>query len=399
MNRSTLDLWVGIFVTIGLGAILFLALKVGNLTSFSNAPGYRVEARFDNIGGLKLRAPVKAAGVVVGRVEKIRLDPADLPGGGHDEDRPRLRVHRRHHRVDPDLGPARRGLHRPRRRRRHQDARRRREDQQDAVGDGAGKADRRSSCSTRRRRERASERGACCAPRRARVAAVAATALLRRLRDHGSKVDPLRADEPGDVRRPRGRRRQRRPADRAGLRRLRARAPAAAACPTSSTTSTTSSPAINGLLQGKLDEGRRRPRPGDGQHRCSGWAASSTSASDIGIERGNEDFGQTFGLLGPPGRALPVRAAVRAVDRARRRAATSCASSGVPSARFPTCRCATRSTGWATSNLRAAALGTRARSSTPRRSTATSSSAMPTCSGAATWSTTASRRRNPRKNR
>jgi phospholipid/cholesterol/gamma-HCH transport system substrate-binding protein len=76
MSRTTLDLWVGIFVTIGLGAILFLALKVGNLTSFGSAPGYRVEARFDNIGGLKLRAPVKAAGVAVGRVELIRLDPA-----------------------------------------------------------------------------------------------------------------------------------------------------------------------------------------------------------------------------------------------------------------------------------------------------------------------------------
>ena len=75
MSRSTLDLWVGIFVTIGIGAMLFLALKVGNLTAFNNAPGYRVEARFDNIGGLKLRAPVKAAGVAVGRVEKIRLDP------------------------------------------------------------------------------------------------------------------------------------------------------------------------------------------------------------------------------------------------------------------------------------------------------------------------------------
>jgi phospholipid/cholesterol/gamma-HCH transport system substrate-binding protein len=76
MSRTTLDLWVGIFVTIGIGAVLFLALKVGNLTSFNTAQGYRVEARFDNIGGLKLRAPVKAAGVAVGRVENIRLDPA-----------------------------------------------------------------------------------------------------------------------------------------------------------------------------------------------------------------------------------------------------------------------------------------------------------------------------------
>ncbi|HKE40096.1 MAG TPA: outer membrane lipid asymmetry maintenance protein MlaD [Casimicrobiaceae bacterium] len=74
MNRSAIDLWVGIFVAIGLGAIVFLALKVGNLVTIGNEPGYRLEARFDNIGGLKLRAPVKAAGVVVGRVESIKLD-------------------------------------------------------------------------------------------------------------------------------------------------------------------------------------------------------------------------------------------------------------------------------------------------------------------------------------
>jgi phospholipid/cholesterol/gamma-HCH transport system substrate-binding protein len=75
MNRSAIDLWVGIFVTIGVGAIVFLALKVGNLTSLSAQPSYRLEARFDNIGGLKLRAPVKAAGVVVGRVAGVTLDP------------------------------------------------------------------------------------------------------------------------------------------------------------------------------------------------------------------------------------------------------------------------------------------------------------------------------------
>lgn len=75
MNRATLDLWVGIFVTLGLAAVLFLSLRVGNLTTVGAPPGYRLEASFDNIGGLKLRAPVKAAGVVVGRVENIRLDP------------------------------------------------------------------------------------------------------------------------------------------------------------------------------------------------------------------------------------------------------------------------------------------------------------------------------------
>ena len=75
MNRSTIDLWVGIFVVIGIGAIVFLALKVGNLTSLQTAQTYRLEADFDNIGGLKLRAPVKAAGVVVGRVDRVRFDP------------------------------------------------------------------------------------------------------------------------------------------------------------------------------------------------------------------------------------------------------------------------------------------------------------------------------------
>ena len=74
MTRSTIDLWVGVFVAIGLGALLFLALKVGNLASFSTAETYRVEARFANIGGLKVRAPVKSAGVVVGRVAEIGFD-------------------------------------------------------------------------------------------------------------------------------------------------------------------------------------------------------------------------------------------------------------------------------------------------------------------------------------
>jgi phospholipid/cholesterol/gamma-HCH transport system substrate-binding protein len=80
MNRATIDLWVGIFVTIGIAALIFLSLKVGNLLTTTNAPGYRLEARFDNVGGLKPRAPVKAAGVVVGRVESIRLDPKTYEG-------------------------------------------------------------------------------------------------------------------------------------------------------------------------------------------------------------------------------------------------------------------------------------------------------------------------------
>lgn len=75
MNRATIDLWVGAFVMIGIGALIFLSLRVGNLLTNPNEPGYRLEARFDNVAGLKPRAPVKSAGVVVGRVERIRLDP------------------------------------------------------------------------------------------------------------------------------------------------------------------------------------------------------------------------------------------------------------------------------------------------------------------------------------
>jgi phospholipid/cholesterol/gamma-HCH transport system substrate-binding protein len=74
MNRSTIDLWVGIFVVLGIGALLFLALKVGNLATFSSSQAYNVQARFANIGGLKVRAPIKSAGVVVGRVADIRFD-------------------------------------------------------------------------------------------------------------------------------------------------------------------------------------------------------------------------------------------------------------------------------------------------------------------------------------
>ena len=74
MNRATIDLWVGIFVVIGIGALLFLALKVGNLATFSGGETYNVQGRFVNIGGLKVRAPIKSAGVVVGRVADIRFD-------------------------------------------------------------------------------------------------------------------------------------------------------------------------------------------------------------------------------------------------------------------------------------------------------------------------------------
>lgn len=75
MDRTTIDLWVGVFVAFGLAALLGLAMKVGNLTTSSIGETYFVTANFENIGGLKPRAPVKSAGVVVGRVGEISFDP------------------------------------------------------------------------------------------------------------------------------------------------------------------------------------------------------------------------------------------------------------------------------------------------------------------------------------
>jgi phospholipid/cholesterol/gamma-HCH transport system substrate-binding protein len=74
MTRSTIDLWVGIFVVIGVFALGFLSLKVANLGSSNGGETYTVTAHFQNIGGLSVRAPVRSAGVNVGRVTDIKLD-------------------------------------------------------------------------------------------------------------------------------------------------------------------------------------------------------------------------------------------------------------------------------------------------------------------------------------
>lgn len=75
MERTKLDLWVGLFVCAGIGALLVLAMKVGNMSTIGiGGETYTVFANFDNIGGLKPRAPVKSAGVVVGRVTSIGFD-------------------------------------------------------------------------------------------------------------------------------------------------------------------------------------------------------------------------------------------------------------------------------------------------------------------------------------
>ena len=74
MHRKSVDVWVGLFVLLGLAALLFLALRAGNMSTLSYGQTYLVTGKFDNIGGLKPQAPVKSAGVVVGRVGNIKFD-------------------------------------------------------------------------------------------------------------------------------------------------------------------------------------------------------------------------------------------------------------------------------------------------------------------------------------
>jgi phospholipid/cholesterol/gamma-HCH transport system substrate-binding protein len=74
MHRKSIDVWVGLFVLLGAVALLFLALKAGNMSTISFSKTYAVTGKFDNIGGLKPQAAVKSAGVVVGRVGEITFD-------------------------------------------------------------------------------------------------------------------------------------------------------------------------------------------------------------------------------------------------------------------------------------------------------------------------------------
>jgi phospholipid/cholesterol/gamma-HCH transport system substrate-binding protein len=80
MSKHTIEVMVGGFVLLGLAALLFLALQAANLASFGDEKGYIVTAKFDNIGGLKSRAPVRSAGVTVGRVKSIQLDATTFQG-------------------------------------------------------------------------------------------------------------------------------------------------------------------------------------------------------------------------------------------------------------------------------------------------------------------------------
>jgi phospholipid/cholesterol/gamma-HCH transport system substrate-binding protein len=74
MERTTLDLWVGMFVVAGVAALVMLAMKVGNLGTYNVSETYTVNAYFSNIGGLKPKASIRSAGVLVGRVTSISLD-------------------------------------------------------------------------------------------------------------------------------------------------------------------------------------------------------------------------------------------------------------------------------------------------------------------------------------
>ncbi len=74
MQSRMTETWVGLFVAAGLAALLMLSLQVSNLSSINGDNGYTIEARFDNIGSLKIRSPVKLAGVLIGRVSNIDID-------------------------------------------------------------------------------------------------------------------------------------------------------------------------------------------------------------------------------------------------------------------------------------------------------------------------------------
>ncbi len=80
MNKKGIETLVGLFVLLGIVGLVFLALKAANLGSFSGSDTYVLQARFDNIGGLKVRAPVRSAGVTVGRVTGIALDGKTYQG-------------------------------------------------------------------------------------------------------------------------------------------------------------------------------------------------------------------------------------------------------------------------------------------------------------------------------
>ncbi|MBP6776468.1 MAG: outer membrane lipid asymmetry maintenance protein MlaD [Piscinibacter sp.] len=80
MGKKSIETLVGLFVLLGLAGLVFLSLQAANLASFNSSDTYTLQARFDNVGGLKARAPVRSAGVTVGRVTSITIDVQTYQG-------------------------------------------------------------------------------------------------------------------------------------------------------------------------------------------------------------------------------------------------------------------------------------------------------------------------------
>ena len=114
MGKKSIETLVGLFVLLGMLGLVFLALKAANLGSFSAGDTYALTAKFDNIGGLKVRAPVRSAGVTVGRVASITLDPKTYQGVVQLEIAERRAVPGGLVGADPHVGLARRPVRRHR---------------------------------------------------------------------------------------------------------------------------------------------------------------------------------------------------------------------------------------------------------------------------------------------
>ena len=99
-QSRALETVVGLFVAAGLGALLVLALQVSNVAAFTDGEGYELQARFENVGGLKVRSPVKMGGVRIGRVAAIDYDQERY------EAVVTLRIDRRYDRIPVDTTAA-----------------------------------------------------------------------------------------------------------------------------------------------------------------------------------------------------------------------------------------------------------------------------------------------------
>ncbi len=259
-----------------------------------------------------MRAPVKAAGVVVGRVESVRLDPKTYEAVVSLKHRQRLSVLERHDRLDPDVGPSGRGLHRSRRRRRSADAHRRLQDRQDAIGRRAGEAHRTVPVRQGFERTRPNELHRVC-----RAALAAALLLSGCASTPGPALRPVRGQQPRDVCDQRAARQVFREADRAGVGRLRAHLRPEGRRATTSTTSTICFRWINGLLQGKLD------KAGNDIGRVminTGFGFAGPDRHRVGRRHSprQRGFRPDLRVLGHSAGAVPVHPVVGAVHGARR---------------------------------------------------------------------------------